>query len=409
MTSSVGTCSITATKATDANYLAAVSAAAVVSASGPIPPAFDIVQTSASLSVPATGTPYPGSLSVRLQANGLSVVAPAGGIAVTAVSDNTACVVATTGTILAGDFAGTVGISYGNATLPCTATVTATTAGYGSDAVTVAVYSYATAPVTAAATGVSYYNPAPLSDALGAIRSSVAAVSYYNPAPIPNPSGAITTSVAAVSYYNPAPVPNPGGSVATSAASVSYFNPAPIPNPSGSITTSVAAVSYYNPAPVPSAGGTVSTNVVAVSYCNPDITCAPAAPEHQGFAQLATGLTAPGAVADPTMVASATFAISLANGPTATQVQPVRLSRGGGTRYTLRIDGANLSDASVVTLVGVEPYVVVEPPIVSTDGRRLTVDVFVTQNTPLGVVPVVVSGAGWSTPDVPGMRVEIVP
>ena len=45
---------------------------------------------------------------------------------------------------------------------------------------------------------------------------------------------------------------------------------------------------------------------------------------------------------------------------------------------------------------------------VSGDGRRITVDVFVTPGTPLGVVPIVVSGPGWNTPDSPSMRVEIV-
>jgi hypothetical protein len=408
MTSGTGTCSITATKAADANYLETISAPTLVAGSGPVPPSFDIVPTSAFLSVPQTGPPAPGTLSVRLQANGASVAAPPGGVAITASSDNTACVVASNGTIAAGEYAGTIAITYANATLPCTATVTATTVGYGSDAVPVAVHQYATAPVTAVATAISYFNPAPLPDPVGIVKSSVASVSYFNPAPLPNPSGSIATSVAAVSYYNPAPVPNAGGSVSTSAA-VSYFNPAPMPNPSGLVATSVASVSYYNPAPIPSAGGIVSTNVVAVSYCNPDSTCSPVAPTQQSVSQQAAALAATATPGAQTSAVSTTVAISLANGPTAMQVRPVRLPRGDGSRYTLRIDGAGLNDAIAVTLVGVEPYVVVDPPIVSADGRRVTVDVFVTQNTPLGVVPVVLSGAGWSTPDVPGMRVEIVP
>ena len=409
MTSSTGTCSITATKAADANYLEAVSAPALVVGSGPVPPAFDIVQTSAFLSVPLTGVPIPASLSVRLQANGVSVVAPAGGIAITASSDNAACVVVSNGTIAAGEFVGTVGIIAGNATLPCTAIVTATTAAYGSDAVTIVVHPYATAPVTGAATALSYFNPAPLPDPVGVVKSNVASVSYFNPSPIPNPSGSIATSVAAVSYFNPASVPSPSGSVASSAAAVSYFNPAPIPNASGSIATSVASVSYFNPATVPSSGGLVTANVAAVSYCNPDGTCTPGSPEQQPMAPLSQGLAATSPPDDAASVASATFAISLANGPTATQVRPVNLSRSQATRYTLRIDGANLNEAIVVTLLGVEPYVVVEPPVASADGRRVTVQVLITQSTPLGVVPVVVSGAGWITPDVPGMRVEIVP
>ena len=100
--------------------------------------------------------------------------------------------------------------------------------------------------------------------------------------------------------------------------------------------------------------------------------------------------------------------VSVANGPTVTRVRPVVLSR-GAVRYTLAIDGANLSDASLVRLVGVEPFVSLLPPVASADGRRLTVDVMLAPNTPLGVVPVIVEGPGWTTPDMPGMRVEIAP
>jgi Quinohemoprotein amine dehydrogenase, alpha subunit domain III len=407
MTSNVGTCSITATKAADTNYLEAVSAPVSVGASGPVPPTFDIVSSSAFLSVPTTGSPTPGILNVRLQANGVSVAAPAGGIAVTGSSDNTACVTVGNGTIDAGAYVGTLTVNYGSATLPCTATITATTATYGNDAVTVAVYAYQNAPVTSAATAISYFNPAPLPNPIGQVVSSVASVSYYNPAPIPNPSGSVRTSVAAVSYFNPASIPDPSGAVATSVAAVSYFNPAPIPNPSGSVATAAAAVSYFNPAPVPSAGGVVSTNTAAVSYCNPDGTCAPTAPQQQ-IASAPANAAAAAAAADPN-VATSTFAISVANGPTATLVRPVLLPRGDGARYTLVIDGANLNEAVAVTLVGVEQYVVVSPPVVRADGRRVTVDVLISANTPFAVVPVIVSGTGWNTPDVPGMRVEIVP
>jgi len=59
--------------------------------------------------------------------------------------------------------------------------------------------------------------------------------------------------------------------------------------------------------------------------------------------------------------------------------------------------------------VGLEPYVSILPPVSSADGRRLTVDVQLAPNAPLGVVMVLVGGSGWTTPDVPGMRVEIVP
>jgi hypothetical protein len=316
----------------------------------------------------------------------VSVVAPAGGIAVTASSDNTACVTVSNGTIAAGEYVGSLTVNYGNATLPCTATITAATASYGNDTVTVAVYSYQDAPITSAAT----------------------AISYFNPAPLPNPVGQIVSSVASVSYYNPAPIPNPSGQIKTSVASLSYFNPATLPNPSGSVATSMAAVSFFNPAPMPNSNGTVSSSVAAVSYCNPDGTCAPAGPQQQIVSERSTA-TAAAADSNDSSVATSTFAISVANGPTAVQVRPVLLPRGDGARYTLVIDGANLDDAVVVRLVGVDQYVVVGPPVVRADGRRLTVDVLISPNTPFGVVPVIVSGNGWITPDVPGMRVEIVP
>jgi hypothetical protein len=75
---------------------------------------------------------------------------------------------------------------------------------------------------------------------------------------------------------------------------------------------------------------------------------------------------------------------------------------------TVTIDGANLNSATTVTFVGVEGYVTTSIVAISSDGRRLTVDVFVPPGTPLGVVSVIVSGPGWSTPDIPSMRVEIV-
>jgi len=90
-------------------------------------------------------------------------------------------------------------------------------------------------------------------------------------------------------------------------------------------------------------------------------------------------------------------------------VQPVRLSRTVGTTYTLTIRGASLTGATLVTLVGVGNDVVVFGPLVNPDGRELTVDLFVSPTAPLGLVNVVVSGTGWSTAQVPIMRVEIVP
>jgi hypothetical protein len=112
---------------------------------------------------------------------------------------------------------------------------------------------------------------------------------------------------------------------------------------------------------------------------------------------------------EPPETSVAVVSVSVANGPTAASVRPVRLSLSGSLRYTLRIDGTNLLGASIVTLAGIEPYVSISTPVVSDDGRVLTVDVQLAPNTPIGAVPVLVSGPDWTTPDAPGMRVEIAP
>ena len=101
------------------------------------------------------------------------------------------------------------------------------------------------------------------------------------------------------------------GVVATSIVAVSYYNPASLPNPSGTVATSVAAVSYYNPAPVPSGDGTVAASVAAVSYLNPE-----AVPSSQSTEQpLSVSALDSGPANSDDTVASATIAISVANGP----------------------------------------------------------------------------------------------
>ena len=250
MTASIGSCSITATRASDANYLPVTSAAVVVTASGPVPPALDVLPSTASLSVPTppiTGRALPGLVSMPAPGQWRDVLAPAAASPSTANSDNMACVTTTNGTIAGKTYVGSFGIAYATATRPCTAIVTATAVGYGSDVVTVTVYDYESAPVTSSATALSYYNPALLPSPPDPLAASVAAVSYYNPALLQTPSGT-ASSVAAVSYYNPALLPNPVGGVTASIAALSYYNPALLPNPVGGLTSSIAAVSYHNPA-----------------------------------------------------------------------------------------------------------------------------------------------------------------
>jgi hypothetical protein len=104
-----------------------------------------------------------------------------------------------------------------------------------------------------------------------------------------------------------------------------------------------------------------------------------------------------------------TTAVSLANGPTATALNPIQLSRSTTASFVVAIDGANLTGATGVRFVGIENDISVAAPLVSADGARVTVEVFVLPSAPLGRVSVVVSGPGWSTQPLANMQVEIVP
>lgn len=87
----------------------------------------------------------------------------------------------------------------------------------------------------------------------------------------------------------------------------------------------------------------------------------------------------------------------------------MQLSRSANREYTLTIDGANLWDAAEVRLVGLELYTTMGVPQVSDDGRTLRVALYVLPSAPLGVVNVVISGLGWSTPEAAAMQVAVVP
>jgi trimeric autotransporter adhesin len=382
MTSATGTCSITAAKAGDANYLPVVSAVVIVGATGAVPPTLDILEVSGFLAVLTQNnvkTGIPGTLSIRLQSNGVSVAAP-GAVPFTATSDNLSCVTVTSGTIASGAYGATVPIAYGGTlTLPCQAVVTIATASFGTEFVPVNVFDYATAPFTSGATSLSYYNPALLANAAGLLGTNSSSLSYYNPATIPNPTGALFASSTALSYYNPAL----------------------LPSPSGASVASTASLSYYNPADVPSAAGIVAAGAASLSYCNPDeVACF----SSSGFAASAVAARP----ADETTVASAVFSVSIANGPTAIRVTPPRLSRTAAGVVTLTVHGVNLSGATGVRLIGLEQDATVGTPVVSTDGRSVTVDVFVLPSAPLGGVPVVITGPGWSTSVTTSVQVEIV-
>jgi hypothetical protein len=74
----------------------------------------------------------------------------------------------------------------------------------------------------------------------------------------------------------------------------------------------------------------------------------------------------------------------------------------------LTIEGVNLAGATGVRLLGLEQDVTLGAPVVSNDGRRVTVDVFVLSTARLGGAVVVVTGPGWSTSITAGVQVEIV-
>jgi MBG domain (YGX type)/Cep192 domain 4 len=399
MTSGSGICSITATKAGDNNYFP-TSTTVFVTATEAVVAKVKIANTLVGL---AKG--FTGFVTVRLlggvDGSGGPVPAPSGGVSLVVTSSAPDCVVVSDALFPAGALSTAIPVSAGTAALPCDATVTITTSNFGNDSVPARVF-----PAEASYNGltaVSYYNPAPIPDANGALRTRVSAVSYYNPASVPNPGGHVQSSVTALSFYNPAPLPDPNGALKTRLAALSYYNPAQVPNSGGVVQSGVAAISYYNPATVPNPGGIVATGIAAISYCNPDGS-APQSGQSQPTLQLAASTSG-----SQQIPAATTSSISLANGPTANAVDPVRLSRNAPTQVILTIYGVNLTRATGVRFMGLEQDVSMGGIIVSPDGRSMTVDVYVLPSAPLGRVSVVVTGPGWSTLEVPGMQVEIVP
>ena len=129
------------------------------------------------------------------------------------------------------------------------------------------------------------------------------------------------------------------------------------------------------------------SSVAAVSYYNPPSE----APQQQNVLQLAPETNTTRVADTSESIASSTFAISLANGPTATALTPRRLSRTAGTTYTLTIYGASLTGANRVTLAGAGNDVVVFGPLVSDDGRLLTVDLSVSPSAPFGLTSIIVA------------------
>ena len=214
-----------------------------------------------------------------------------------------------------------VPIAHGSDTLPCQATVSVSTTSFNIDSAIVRFVPGE--PSYPAITSLSYYNPAPVPSATGMVSASIAALSYYNPASVPSATGQVVTGVAALSYYNPASVPTQNGVVSTGVAGLSYYNPASVPAQNGAVSTGVAALSYYNPASVPSQSGEVQAGVTSLSYQNGSDS-----PQSlQGLGKESFATTSAGSAA-PDEPAAVVSSLSVANGPTAFGVAPVKLTRG---------------------------------------------------------------------------------
>src|SRR5262249_5145033 len=176
---------------------------------------------------PVNGAPIAGAITVRLQSNDVAVKGPAGGVALAGMSGDTPCGVGSKTTVSAGGLNVSVPVGTGRtAPLPATATITVSTANFGSDTALVTVERYAQAPVATTQQAISYFNPAVAANADGVISTRAAAVSYVNPALVPNPNGVIATRPAAVRYFNPGLVPGPRGGGGPNVRGGGFYKPA---------------------------------------------------------------------------------------------------------------------------------------------------------------------------------------
>jgi hypothetical protein len=189
--------------------------------------------------------------------------------------------------------------------------------------------------------------------------STVAILSFFNPAPLqpPNPPAQASSANATLSFFNPAPLqpPAPPAQASSANATLSFFNPAPLqpPTPPAQSSSAFGTLSFFNPAPL-----------------------APPNP--------------------PPQASSAEAGVSFSNGPSVDSVSPALISR-NGQAVTLTINGRNLTGATAVTLTP-STGITVGVPTVSPDGSTVTVSITVSASAPTGVVDVVVSGPGFSTP-----------
>jgi hypothetical protein len=98
----------------------------------------------------------------------------------------------------------------------------------------------------------------------------------------------------------------------------------------------------------------------------------------------------------PPQPSSAETGISFSNGPSVESVSPALITR-NGQPFTLTINGRNLTGATAVAL-SASTGITVGVPTPSPDGSTVTVSITVSASAATGVVDVVVSGPGFSTP-----------
>jgi hypothetical protein len=189
--------------------------------------------------------------------------------------------------------------------------------------------------------------------------STVATLTFFNPAPLqpPNPPPGNDSASATLTFFNPAPLqpPAPPAQASSANATLTFFNPAPVqpPNPPPQSSSASGTLSFFNPAPL-----------------------APPNP--------------------PPQASSAEAGVSFSNGPSVDSVSPGLVSR-NGQPVTLTINGRNLTGATTVVL-SPSTGITVGAPTVSPDGRTVTVSITASASAATGVVDVVVSGPGFSTP-----------
>ncbi len=213
--------------------------------------------------------------------------------------------------------------------------------------------------------------------------STVRTLTFFNPAPLgpPNPPLQSSSARATLTFFNPAPLgpPNPPLQSSSAGATLTFFNPAPLgpPNPPLQSSSARAALSFFNPAPLgpPNPPAQSSSASAALTFFNP----APLGPPNA-----------------PPQSSSAVRVLSFSNGPSVDSVLPAQVTR-NGQPVTLTIAGQGLTGATGVTL-NPSTGITIGAPTVSPDGRTVTVSIVVSPSAPQGVVTVVVSGPGFSTP-----------